>query len=191
MSSLRERRRVRTSDNIRKSALELVQQRGLDNVTVESISDHSGISVRTFFNYFPYKEAALLHPPVCFLPAAVETFLQSENDLIEDLIELLLPKVEEICRDREALIMIHEISINNPKLLALTASAFQDFDKAIAALIARRMGLPENAERAMHIAALTSATIRVAVEKWVESSQGSVAEFITRMMRNIRTVFDL
>jgi AcrR family transcriptional regulator len=42
------------------SALRLALERGADSVTVEQISDAADIAPRTFFNYFPSREEALL-----------------------------------------------------------------------------------------------------------------------------------
>ena len=58
--SLRERRREQTWRALHEAALKRVREHGMRGPTVEEIAREAGVSPRTFFNYFPSKEDAVL-----------------------------------------------------------------------------------------------------------------------------------
>ena len=57
---LRERKKLETHRTIALAALRLIDEHGLEQVTVDDIAAEAGLSTRTFFNYFPSKEDAVL-----------------------------------------------------------------------------------------------------------------------------------
>lgn len=56
----RERKKRARRLALKAAALDLVAERGYTNVTVEDIAEAADVSVRTFFNYFPSKDAAIV-----------------------------------------------------------------------------------------------------------------------------------
>lgn len=57
---LRARKKLATETALVEAALDLFQARGYDETTVQHITDAAGVSQRTFFRYFPTKDAVLL-----------------------------------------------------------------------------------------------------------------------------------
>ncbi|WP_026931404.1 TetR family transcriptional regulator [Glycomyces tenuis] len=61
-SGLRERKKAATKAALSHATMRLaIEKGGIDAVTAEDIAAEAGVSARTFHNYFPNKEAALLH----------------------------------------------------------------------------------------------------------------------------------
>ncbi|THV25909.1 TetR family transcriptional regulator [Glycomyces paridis] len=61
-TGLRERKKAATKAALSDAAFRLaVAKEGIEAVTADEIAAEAGVSTRTFHNYFPSKEAALLH----------------------------------------------------------------------------------------------------------------------------------
>jgi AcrR family transcriptional regulator len=57
---LRERKKIKTRETIRREAFRLIQENGYAATTVEQIAEAAEVSPSTFFRYFPTKESVLL-----------------------------------------------------------------------------------------------------------------------------------
>ncbi|RCV53832.1 TetR family transcriptional regulator [Marinitenerispora sediminis] len=173
-TGLRERKKQATRRDLRRAALRLAAERGLENVTVEEIAAAANVSPRTFFNYFSAKEEAVLDFAVPGpTPEARAVFLDGgpAGELVEDLRVYLasslpeddaLPFAEEI-RWRKSLLE-HE-----PHLAKRFMSAFHATEAELAEDIAARIGDEPDNVRPQLIAALATAALRFAMRRWVRS----------------------
>jgi AcrR family transcriptional regulator len=57
---LRERKKIRTRQTIRREAFRLIEENGYAATTVEQIAEAADVSPSTFFRYFPTKESIVL-----------------------------------------------------------------------------------------------------------------------------------
>lgn len=90
--NLRERKKGETWTAIHDAAASLTQDRGLEQATVEVIAENAGVSPRTFFNYFPAKEDAVLGLREPVLDPAEAAKLEGATDLLGQ-VSLLLVSV--------------------------------------------------------------------------------------------------
>ena len=189
MSSLREKRRKKNVQTIHYAAISLASKHGLDNVTTEMISEEAGISLRTFFNYFPYKEAAFVPPELSFAKENIEIFVKSNNDLIEDLAELIAPLFLEIGIDQQHLKRSHDVAKENPKLMVMRIHFVHEFESKIYNAIVKRFKEKET-EKARHVAAIISATIRLSFETWIDENNNTLAATIGMKILSLKTLFN-
>jgi len=166
MTSLRERQRLQTSHAIRQAAVDMVYAHGLDKVTTEMISEAAGISPRTFFNYFPYKEAALILPKEDFSDAEITKFLAGHGSLLDDLADLIVPVTEMWAANRPMLKKLFEMADSHPKLIMLKANSVHEHEMGLRTIIALRLGQKESDYTPILMAAVLTSAIRVAMENW-------------------------
>jgi AcrR family transcriptional regulator len=57
---LRDRKKIKTRETIRREAMRLIEANGYANTTIEQIAAAAEIAPSTFFRYFPTKESALM-----------------------------------------------------------------------------------------------------------------------------------
>lgn len=173
---LRERKRLATRRAILLASLALIEEKGLDAVTVDDIARAADVSPRTFFNYFASKEEALIGDgPTMPDAAVVDAFLRDRGPLWDAVRDLLIAAARpalldpEVVRRRRALVQRH------PELSARRFAALHHFERDLVGLIARRLSgvpaddtSPELVRRARFSAFLAVAALRQSWMNWVD-----------------------
>lgn len=176
---LRERRKLETLHLIQRSALELARDADLDAISVDSICERAGISPRTFFNYFPYKEAAFVLLPPAFPDEAIAQFLKAGGPLLDGLVDLLVAQALTITPARWMMDVSRRITEDHPKIAALQFSQFHQFEHTFAELIASRLTLKSPDTLCRMVAAALLGALRVVLDE----NRGAVPQKIAASMK--------
>ncbi|MGO1562494.1 MAG: TetR family transcriptional regulator [Actinomycetaceae bacterium] len=161
---LRERKKVQTRRALHRSAVELVAERGLAQSTVEDIAEAAGVSTRTFFNYFPTKESAVLgiHPEEADDVAGRLRDRPAEETPTEAVRGCLREYAERLAADKGLWRLRRSIVLRDPSMFAALASATTAVERAVAVALAERMGVDAAEDiRPMLLTSVTWAAIKV------------------------------
>jgi AcrR family transcriptional regulator len=183
----RDRKKNATRHALRSAALKLVADRGFASVTVEDIAEAADVSTRTFFNYFPSKESAIIG-------ADPERIKRMENNLLARPVEesplqalraVLVAYAAEIAEDldglegdRRACFRRFRIVREEPALLGAYAAHITSIEKQLASTLANRLGCA--IDRDPYPSLVTSvvlAATRTAALHWsANGGEGSLSE---------------
>ena len=145
---LRERKRLRTRSSLVTAARRLTLDHGLGGFTVEQLCDDIGISRRTFFNYFPSKEDAVLGHSDEWMPQSIlDDFVLSgraarPTPLIEALTELFAEFGARLAISREEYEMMSAVLQREPQLITRMFARAESKSQLLTDLIVAREGLP-------------------------------------------------
>lgn len=182
-AGLRERRKQRTREALLHTALELFTTRGYDRTTVDEIVAVVDVSQRTFFRYFPNKEAAafaaqdavesrflleLRQRPCAETPfealrhAALDTWKSIADAAAGDL-------------PAELRLRTYRMIESTPSLVAGHMRRGVDLERKTALLIAEREGLDVEADPRPRVAvAAFSGVMRLTGQSWGRRQDASV-----------------
>jgi AcrR family transcriptional regulator len=177
VTPLRERKKRSTRDALRRSAVTLVAEHGLNAVTVEDITAAVDISARTFFNYFPCKEDAVVGWDPLELAELREHLVARPLDESppEALRRVLVELFGRYDADHRELLQRTQVIRTDPRLVAHYVARWGDLERELVAALAQRRGTdPDNDHYAGLVVATTLAAGRVAVMSWCDN-EGRVA----------------
>lgn len=177
--SLRERKREQTWRAIHDAAAALaLAHKQITDVSVEMIAEQANVSQRTFFNYFPSKEDAILgqRPPVIDEALAAGFVLEAGDDPVEKVVYLLISVFREATatsgpQQRRALMIQH------PVLISRGMGHVEDVRHQVLDLVVQRLkeqprwrDSPDVEDAAQLVVLTASAVMRTAVPKLLSTA---------------------
>ena len=163
---LRASRARRTRDAIQASALRLAHERGYAPPTVEEVAADAGVSRRTVFNYCPTKIDMFVHGPLAPEADAVEAFIASDGDLLDDLGTLIASADPRDGDDAEDFRRLRAVFRENPEIIVALQPRVRLFHSVIRAAIAQRLGTELSDPRVRAASGLAHLIQKTAVELW-------------------------
>lgn len=197
---LRERKRLATRRAIQIAVLELLEERGIDGVTVDEISRMADVSPRTFFNYFASKEEAVLgDAPELPAQEIIDEFLEGSGSVLDDLALVLVRASDRATADAEMLHLRHRLIRQYPQLFALRMATMRAFEESIADVVALRLARDEpalaedpdaRADKARLITLVAFAAMKHAWFSWAHSATPAVlTDKLEESFAELRSLF--
>lgn len=183
--TLRQRTRDAVREQVGREALALFVRNGFEATTADQIAEAVGISVRSFYRYFPAKEDVLVADSIAFGAHVARAFERrpTEEPVWLSLRQCLTPLVSAIQADpQRGLDMMHVIM----STAALRAAHFEKhlaWEQRLVPMVRARLENqhgPEHPLRAQTLTHAALACLDVALEAWVashgESSLGDLLD---------------
>lgn len=175
---LRERKRIETRNELEVATIALVMRDGLEQTTIEAISERANVSPRTFFNYFDSKEEAILGlHDIDIDDATITRHIATHSGVstIESVVDLMVDAIESALTDPALYKSRMQIIRQYPQLLerqiTRIAHVSKQFTHAIQQVGSAGHDMQVNEAQAEVLLALCMSSIRVSIRQWITAEK--------------------
>ncbi|HEY5880452.1 MAG TPA: TetR family transcriptional regulator [Nakamurella sp.] len=194
--TLRDRQRTQTLRDLHDAAVALAREGGLAAATAEAIAERANVSRRTFFNYFPTKEDALLGTISPVVPQeALDNFLERgpDDDGFTAALRLVVAIVHATFGVDLPLAERRDLLIEFPSLRARLAQHVSTAESLVAAALDERAaarGTPSpHADSSRALFMLAGTVLRFAYSRDPDAFTAADGDAIESAISVFRTVF--
>lgn len=168
-----EARRAQTAHRLTSVSRRLTAERGLTGFTVEEVCEEVGVSRRTFFNYFPSKEEAVIGvDEEDELRRFADDFLGRQSRgwaaVLDDLVELVGAHAAATGLGAEEHLELHAALEREPRLLARFIGMSHERDRQLLELVTHREGVAPGDPHARAVVDLFAASVKSAGQRLLE-----------------------
>ncbi|MBP2367482.1 TetR family transcriptional regulator [Pseudonocardia parietis] len=176
----RARKKMATRNAIQEAALRLFAQHGVENVTVEEIAARADVGLRTFFNYFPTKEDAVLASTAPGIDSLIdEVRARPANEpAITALREAAICVIEsEVTGGHDHLTAMRVVR-DSPTLVSRQMAMQSEYEATLAEVIARRVPPGAPAIYPELCAAAAMAALRLSLRRWLDAGENPSSDLL-------------
>ena len=181
---LRERKKEATRQALHEAAVRIASEHGLVRLTVEAIADAAVVSRRTFSNYFPNKEEALLYSDQLRMRRLVEG-VSARPRAESAWAALSAAAIEVVSQDWTDPRWVAEVRLlrRQPSLLAQLVRTYADGERDLAEAVVDRLPAGNDRDlRARLLAAALLTGLRIAVQQWIEDPRTALSDVLVRVL---------
>ncbi|KDN83241.1 TetR family transcriptional regulator [Kitasatospora cheerisanensis] len=186
--SLRERKKLKTRQALRREAFRLFEEQGWEATTVDQIAAAAEVSPSTFFRYFPTKEDLVLSDEYDPLMAAAIRSRPADEPFLTSAREVLVALVRRIdAQEHAELYQRMRLTAAVPSLRARMLDGTNQPTGMLLELLTERAGLDAPTLELRITAAVVSATLTETSLYWADNgARGDLAELLDRALRHLQ-----
>ena len=193
MVGRRELNKQRTRETLLTVALDLFEERGFDQVTIDEIADAAEVAPRTFYRYFPTKEALLYDDTGAQLEVVRRSIIDAPENAspMEALQEAIAGLARHTVDARAHHYRVARVATDAPSLGVYQRTVLQPLtEQTIVDAFAERMGVDTEVDQRPLVLALVGVALMSAIgQAWVRS--GGVVDVDALITEHIHMLKEL
>jgi AcrR family transcriptional regulator len=192
---LRERKKQRTREAIRREALRLFDAQGYDETTIEQIAEAADVSPSTFFRYYPTKEDVVLSDDYDPMLAAALLARPQDEPLATSLRRAMTETMGTLFAESESQSMLwtrSKLVLDVPSLRARIHDGMESMRRELAGAFSRRTGRPADDLDVDILAGAVAGALSTVAMRWLrDGRQADLIDLVDRAVEMLEPALRL